>query len=202
MASAPAPKPRARLASQQWELPPVPVMYFGFILLVLAVDGDTFLKHLPTDGAWERSSAFAPSREQWALVLGSVLVLAPLFFAWRSLLKSRVFAPMAERWAGLARGTPKHDKFVEQAWLAFHFGFITTFECWALHDKPWWPPVVSESAVAAMGVTFDERFRDQQDPALAGTYATQLAFYALELATLLRTPRKQLRSDAAMYFCA
>jgi len=176
---------------------PFPYVYFGFILGYFVLRGDKLWSNLST---WKdhANSGFIPDLQTASLPLFAFFVVCPVLYFWRTLVKGIIFSHFAEKWAGLAVGTVKHEKFCEQAWLAVHYTIATGLGYAVLKDKPWFPPLVTEQAQIALMATAKERYDDQQDFGLRALYALQLGFYTLELVTLLMT--KHRRSDAMVYF--
>jgi hypothetical protein len=144
---------------------PFPVIYFGTILFFFALDGKGIVKDLPAYDAFLDFKS-SPTQSTAVLVSTSALVVVPLLGLWRAFLKRHVFSAMAERWAGLKPGSAVHEKFLEQAWLAMHYGLTTLAEAYVLHSKPWWPPVLSASANEALTTSQAQRELDQQDSGL------------------------------------
>jgi len=176
---------------------PFPVAYFGFILLFVLSHLNQLYNSLPS---WERQlgSPLVPKFETSKLPLFAFFVMCPTLYMWRSFVKKNVFAPMAKQWAGLPPGTHKYDKFCEQAWLAAHYTLATSVGYFVLREKPWWPPVISLEAEAAITAPNAEREADQHDSSIWLLYSLQLGFYTLELVTLILERKR--RSDAVMYF--
>jgi hypothetical protein len=110
-----------------------------------------------------------------------------------------VFSNLALRAAGLRKGSKKHEKFVEQAWLALHYTLVTSLGYYVLRSKPWWPPYINADTLPAMFVSTEERLKDQEDVGLQSLYAIQLSFYLLELCSLLLVKERRVRSDAVVY---
>ena len=174
-----------------------PAVYFGSLLAVAAAFGPAWLATLPSAQAHRASTLPLQSLLPVVSVLFALAALLPVLAAWRRFLKQNVFSEMASQWAGLHPGSVKHDKFVEQAWLAFHYSLITVMEIKVLWDKPWFPPVLWLAQRRAISAPQAEREADQADWGLRIVYMVQLAFYALELVTLLRS--KVRRSDFFVY---
>ena len=179
---------------------PFAYIYFGFIALFLTFNWRTFTKTMPTFRSLfiDETSYFIPELKTLMLPMFSLLVVCPALTYWRSFLKNNYISPIAESWAGLKPGSLKHDKFLEQAWLAVHYTVATSLGYFVLKEAPWWPPVISERAVKEIVVKQEDRDLDQEDPGLFLLYALQLGFYMLEFFTLVRN--KNRRSDAMVYF--
>jgi hypothetical protein len=179
---------------------PFPVVYFGFYIIIYILYGEQFINTFPNSlsDQYQRSFNDKPTTAQYALVTTSMLVGTPIIYYWRNFIKYQVFHSVAKSWAGLDVGSDKYKKFLEQAWLAFHYFITTSLGVFVLKDKPWWPPVISNDAFRAISPSWEERAQDQQDFGLSFLYGFQLAFYTLELYTLLTS--KQRRSDAVVYF--
>ena len=180
---------------------PFPMVYFSFIALFVAFKFDMLKATMPTfdDYSYPDHPSHIPELRTAILPLFSFFIICPILYIWRTFVKTRYLAPTAKNWAGLHPGTPKYDKFLEQAWLALHYSVATTLGYLVLRNEPWWPPVISESAQIAISAPQEERLRDQVDkPGLFILYSLQLGFYSLELITLLTT--KNRRSDAMVYF--
>jgi len=182
-----------------------PLFYFGTIVSLLALDQLRVL-HPSGKSAWETF----PPRDSWSkvelptssirLVLFSLFVLTPLLHAWRRVVKN-FFSGLALRAAGLREGTLKHEKFVEQAWLAVHYTMVSLLGYAVLRDKPWWPPTPTKEQASHYGLaSLEDRTKDQDEIGLQLYYATQLAFYMLELLSLLLMKERRTRSDAFVYF--
>jgi hypothetical protein len=179
-------------------------IYLSTIVCVLALDRFGLL-HSSGKSAWETF----PPKETWLifdvhessvrLVLFSVFVLTPLLYNWRNFVKG-LFSNLALRAAGLKKGSKKHEKFVEQAWLALHYTIITSLGYYVLRTKPWWPPYINAETKLAMFASSEERLKDQEDLGLQALYAIQLSFYLLELLSLLLIKERRVRSDALVYF--
>ncbi|KAH9255413.1 hypothetical protein BASA81_006532 [Batrachochytrium salamandrivorans] len=174
-----------------------PQIYFG--TLGLAFVGDRLgWWHPSGKSCWDSFPTsldnFQVPESSLKLVAFSLLVLVPALALWRKLWKEVVFAPLAK--ICLGSDTP-HGKFLEQAWLATHYTFVTLLGYFVLHDKPWWP---AHTAGVHLNASLQERMRDQQDWWLQIWYATQLGFYALEFATLVVEHETRKRSDAVVYF--
>ena len=175
---------------------PFPIVYFGFIIAFVAVKHRRMYDALPSLEEHKRT-VFVPSLEVAMLPLFSFFVFCPILYVWRGFVKSHLLASWAKDWAGLTEGTVKYEKFCEQAWLALHYTIATSLGYYVLRETPWWPPL-SESGMLAISASQAEREADQKDLGLQVLYSMQLAFYTLELATLLSS--KQRRSDAMVYF--
>jgi hypothetical protein len=134
------------------------------------------------------------------LVTVGALFVMPVLGLWRAFLTRYVFSIMAKNWAGLDHTSPVHDKFVEQAWLALHYGLTSMLEVYVLRSKPWWPPVISTLANSELTASDADRMHDQENWGLRFIYCLQLGFYSLELITLLTLPKNKRRSDFNVYF--
>jgi len=93
-----------------------PLVYVGCVLSYVVLDGPRVWRNLPTLEAHLASSPMPASPSTVGLVLVSFGLLLPALHLWRAALKKLVFAPIAERWAGLLPSSSKHEKFIEQAW--------------------------------------------------------------------------------------
>lgn len=165
-----------------------------FLALAYVVAGEPIFRDQP--GPWSSVlvDGFAvPGPEQARVVLTSLFVGVPALWAWRAGLKRFVAGPLATHWAGLRGGTPKHAKFTQQVVSAVHYNAVFAGEVWVLSGKDWWPS--SDFGLRAISVPRDVRRRDQADVGLALVYGAQLAWYALELLTVLLTPGLRRRKD-------
>ncbi|KAH9261080.1 hypothetical protein BASA81_000784 [Batrachochytrium salamandrivorans] len=176
-----------------------PQIYFG--TLGLAFVGDRLgLWHHSGKSCWDSFPAadsiknFSLPESSANLVLFALVVLVPTLAVWRWFWKTVVFSKLAEICMGKGAA---HGKFTEQAWLALHYAMVTLLGYWVLKDKPWWAPIVTRQA---MNAPLQERMKDQQDLGLQALYATQLAFYMLELGTLVLEAKTRKRSDVVVYF--
>jgi len=175
-----------------------PVVYFGTLAAAGLVFGPTWYQSMPSWKRHMQSTFPAASVAPLATVALSLMLLVPLIASWKRMLKERYFSSLAVSWAGLEKDSPKHEKFVEQAWLAVHYGLMTVLEIFVLIDKPWFPPVLYVENQRAISAPQAEREADQADAGLRIVYTVQLAFYVLEFATLVRA--RQRRSDYVVYF--
>lgn len=178
--------------------PPFALVYVGFLVAVVALRGHELFEYLPTrEELMEVPDR--PSTQQVALVASAYAAGVPLMMAVRSAIKRALVAPLAESFAGLEPGSPKHGKFLEQGWLFVYYSFIVALNVAALRDKPWWPPVLDHEATLQLAAPREDRVRDQEDPLVAAVYFVGLSFYATELVSLLRLPRSERRSDFVVY---
>ena len=199
-----SPKPVVRTGSKDAKTtrnksqdPPFVLTYLAVVLIVYLVKGDEFKEFFP-DNMFDTEFP-RPSSTQLTFVGTALALGVPFLVAWRRLIKYVLVDWFATNWAGLQPGSPKHEKFLEQGWLFFHYAVTVIVEYVALREKPWWPPVINHDATLALAADRPERLADQADPLLSFSYGWQLAFYATELLTLLATPRAKLRSDWGVY---
>lgn len=180
-----------------------PQIYFGTLLAFQAQDyfrvfnAHSMWDSFPPSSTW---SLYHAETSSWKLILVSLFIMTPILFIWRSLLKRFVFGVLAKKCAGAEPGTKLYDKFVEQTWLAFHYGLISVLGAYVLHDEPWFPPLLTKQARMALLAPLHDRMQDQEDLGLQILYLVQLGFYFMELITLCAFRENRARSDAVVYF--
>ena len=179
-------------------------IYVSTIVLMLTADHFGLFTSDKRSGfsnfpTYESLANFKVEQSSLYLVLFSLFVMTPALAVWRIFVK-KFFSVLALEAAGLRKGSKKHEKFVEQAWLALHYILVTSLGYGVLHNKPWWPLVIHESTRAAIIATREERLEDQKDIGLQALISIQLSFYLLELFSLLLLKERRGRSDAVVYF--
>lgn len=178
--------------------PPLALIYVVVLGPALALHGRELFEHFPP-ASEALVAPRLPDASLVALVATALTVGAPLMAVVRAVAKRNVVAPLAAGFAGLKPGTPKHRKFLEQGWLFTYYSSIVVLNYSAMRGKPWWPPVMDHAASLALSPVLSVRARDQTDPQIMAVYFAGLSFYAMELATLLRLPRNERRSDFVVY---
>mmetsp|Transcript_11284 Transcript_11284/g.18432 ORF Transcript_11284/g.18432 Transcript_11284/m.18432 type:complete len:376 (+) Transcript_11284:153-1280(+) len=140
----------------------------------------------------------AVTQERLLFVFYGVLLIGPMH-VWRTIVKA-CFSPIAIKFAGLAKGTGKHEKFTEQAWLGVHYVIVVAMEVYAVkYTTEMWPPMLSEKSRLIINSPFKEKMVEGQNATVQKVYLLQYTFYFLEFATLILDKRARARSDAFVY---
>ncbi|KAH9255412.1 hypothetical protein BASA81_006531 [Batrachochytrium salamandrivorans] len=157
---------------------------------------DRFAKP-PVAPAFQHPQTFHAEQSSIDMILFALLLLTPCMAMWRMFWKRIVFSRLADVCVGQGN-TKVHAKFTEQAWLGWHFSLMFALELVVLSRKPWWPSWATGLS-SEMYATVEQRLEDQQDFGLRCMYSIQLAFYTLELVTLVSRKESRTRSDASLY---